>query len=195
MSDGVVVVEAAAKSGALITARLALDQGRDVFAVPGAAGNESCAGSNRLLRDGAIFAETGADVISEYMLRYPALRDCADAGKRIGLSPDDVQQIAAKTDEKPELKVASAVQAPKKAVDNAKESDYIELKALMRTLPPVQCAVLEALSEGPLTVDDVIDRSQIPAPQAMSALTMLEIRRMIRKAGANRYALADNIKT
>ena len=195
LSDGVVVVEAGAKSGALITARLALDQGRDVFAVPGAAGSEACAGSNRLLREGAIFAENGADVAGEYLLRYPALRECAGEGRTIGLSPDDVQQIAAKTDEKAELKVASAVQSPKKAVDNTKDSDYIELKALMRTLPPAQCAILEALSDGPLTVDDVIDRSQIPAPQAMSALTMLEIRRMVRKVGANRYALADNIKT
>ena len=195
MSDGVVVVEAAAKSGALITARLALDQGRDVFAVPGAAGNESCAGSNQLLREGAIFAETGADVIREYEARYPGLADCAGEGKLIGLSPDDLRQTAAKTDEKAELKVASAVQAPKKAVDNPQESDYIELKALLRTLPPAQSAILEALSDGPLTVDDVIDQSQIPAPQAMSALTMLEIRRMVRKAGANRYALAEHIKT
>ncbi len=195
MSDGVIVVEAAARSGALITARLALEQGRDVFAVPGAAGNEACAGSNRLLREGATFAETGADVLEDYYLRYPALRESAGTGTFLGLSPDDLRQNAAKTDEKAELKVAQAVQSPKKAVDNAKESDYIELKALMRTLPPAQCAILEALSEGPLTVDDVIDQSQIPAPQAMSALTMLEIRRMVRKAGAGRYALADNIKT
>lgn len=195
MSDGVVVVEAAARSGALITARLALDQGRDVFAVPGAAGNESCAGSNRLLREGAIFAETGADVIDEYLDRYPALRDCAGEGRLLGLSPDDLRQNSAKTAEKAELKVAQAVQSPKKAVDNAKESDYIELKALMRTLPPNQCAVLEALSDGPKTVDDVIDLAQVPAPQTMSALTMLEIRGMVQKAGANRYALAGNIKT
>ena len=195
MSDGVVVVEAAAKSGALITARLALDQGRDVFAVPGAAGNEACAGSNQLLREGAIFAETGADVIAEYSARYPDLADCAGEGKLIGLSPDDLRGPAAKTDEKAELKVASAVQAPKKAVDNPQESDYIELKAILRTLPPAQSAILEALSDGPLTVDDVIDQAQIPAAQAMSALTMLEIRRMVQKAGANRYALAEHIKT
>jgi predicted Rossmann fold nucleotide-binding protein DprA/Smf involved in DNA uptake len=44
-------------------------------------------------------------------------------------------------------------------------------------------------------VDDVIDLAQVPAPQTMSALTMLEIRGMVQKAGANRYALADNIKT
>ena len=195
LCDGVVVVEAAAKSGALITARLALDQGRDVFAMPGSAGSEACAGSNGLLREGAIFAETGADVAAEYLARYPALRDCAEQGQRLGLSPDDLRQNARIPDEKPELKVASAVSRPKKAVDKGGESDYIELKALMRTLPPNQCAVLEALSDGPKTVDDVIDLAQVPAPQTMSALTMLEIRGMVQKAGANRYALAGNIKT
>lgn len=195
MSDGVVVVEAAAKSGALITARLALDQGRDVFAVPGAAGSEVCAGSNRLLREGALFAETGADVIEEYLLRYPALRASEGEGRMLGLSPDDLLQTAPKFDEKGGLKVASTLQTPKKAVDNGVESDYIELKALMRTLPPAQCAVLEALSDGPQAVDDVIDLAQLPAPQTMSALTMLEIRRLVKKAGTNRYALAEHIRT
>ena len=195
MCDGVVVAEAAAKSGALITARLALDQGRDVFAMPGSAGSEACAGSNRLLRDGAIFAETGADVIEEYLGRYPTLRDVAGQGRKLGLSPDDLRQNAREPDGKPELKVASAVRRPKKAVDNGKESDYIELKALERTLPPVQSAILEALSDGPQTVDDIIDLAQVPAPQTMSALTMLEIRGMVQKAGSNRYALAEHIKT
>ena len=195
MCDGVVVVEAAAKSGALITAQLALDQGRDVFAMPGSAGNEACAGSNRLLREGAGFAETGADVVEEYLARYPGLGDCTGQGLLLGLSPDDLRQNAREPDEKAELKVASAVRRPKKAVDNGKESDYIELKALMRTLPPAQSAVLEALSDGPQTVDDIIDLAQVPAPQTMSALTMLEIRGMVQKAGANRYALADHIKT
>ena len=53
LSDAVVVVEAPEKSGALITARHALDAGRDVWAVPGPVGSPECRGSNRLLADGA----------------------------------------------------------------------------------------------------------------------------------------------
>ncbi|MDP8239007.1 MAG: DNA-processing protein DprA [Candidatus Hatepunaea meridiana] len=64
LSLGVVVVEAGLKSGALITGKLALDQGRELFAVPGAAGLPRSAGVNRLLKDGtAIFVEKGKDIL------------------------------------------------------------------------------------------------------------------------------------
>jgi DNA processing protein len=64
LSLGVVVVEAAARSGSLITARFALEQGRDVFAVPGSPLDPRCTGSNGLLRQGAVLTETADDVIA-----------------------------------------------------------------------------------------------------------------------------------
>jgi DNA processing protein len=60
-----VVVEAAAKSGSLITARFALEQGREVFAVPGSPLDPRCRGCNDLLRNGATLTETAADVITQ----------------------------------------------------------------------------------------------------------------------------------
>jgi len=65
MALGVVVVEAAAKSGSLITARFALEQGREVFAVPGSPLDPRCRGCNDLLRNGATLTETAADVITQ----------------------------------------------------------------------------------------------------------------------------------
>jgi len=65
MSLGVVVVEAAAKSGSLITARFALEQGREVFAVPGSPLDPRCRGCNDLLRNGATLTETAADIITQ----------------------------------------------------------------------------------------------------------------------------------
>lgn len=63
LSKVVVVVEAAKKSGSLITARYALEQGRELCAVPGHAGQESCAGSNNILKEGAFLIECPDDVL------------------------------------------------------------------------------------------------------------------------------------
>ncbi|NHK27370.1 DNA-protecting protein DprA [Parvularcula flava] len=86
LSLGVIVVEAAVKSGTLITARYAAEQGRDVFSVPGSPLDPRCQGTNRLIRDGAMLIENAQDVIDSLqgatnVLREPAgdLFDHADA--------------------------------------------------------------------------------------------------------------------
>jgi DNA processing protein len=71
LAKAVVVVEAAAKSGSLITARTALDQGRDVLAVPGHPFDARAGGCNMLIRDGAVLVRSAADVIEALMREAP----------------------------------------------------------------------------------------------------------------------------
>lgn len=71
LSLGTVVVEAGKKSGALITANHALEQGRDVFVIPGSPTAEQYVGSNALLRDGAKPLLDVSDIFNEYIPRFP----------------------------------------------------------------------------------------------------------------------------
>ncbi len=88
---GVVVVEAALRSGSLITARFALEQGREVFAIPGAPSDPRAAGANRLIKDGAKLT-TGVDDILEEL---DALSPCEPLGQKLGFDeaadmPEDI---------------------------------------------------------------------------------------------------------
>ena len=91
LSFGVVVVEASKNSGSLITARCALEQGREIFAVPGSPLDPRSAGTNQLLRDGANWAENAEDVISA--LRETQLEEPSGGGFRpppIPFTPEHV---------------------------------------------------------------------------------------------------------
>ena len=75
LSQGLLVVEASLKSGALITAKNAHDQGRDVFAIPGKLTEEGAGGPNSLIKEGAYPAHTVADIIKRYEFIYGDLVD------------------------------------------------------------------------------------------------------------------------
>lgn len=86
MTQGTIVIEAAERSGSLITARLANEHGREVFAVPGRVDSPLSAGAHLLIRDGATLVRDVDDVLAEVA---PALRSRAGKGSGSGLGRDD----------------------------------------------------------------------------------------------------------
>ena len=194
LSNGVLVVEAPEKSGSLITARRALDQGRDVFVVPGNIDVPTFQGSNALLREGAIAVSSGWDVVSEYEALYPG-QVCRNAGigpQETELSHGEAERSVAKVAQKREIprkKASSDRKKLKKPIDNGEKPPYSDHCDIWEKLSEAERNLLEPLRGGEKLVDEVIAGSGLPAGKVLSMLTMLQIRGVVEMLPGKRIAL------
>jgi DNA processing protein len=144
LSLGVIVVEASERSGALISARHAMEQGREVFALPGRVDSRTSRGCHRLIRDGAKLVETIDDVLEE-------------------LGPLATPTPVAGDSTTPPIRHPGELQ-----------------------LNDPEKAVLAAIDDEPIAIDSVIAASGLPVQNVLSTLSVLEMRRLIRRLGGNR---------
>jgi DNA processing protein len=163
LSLGVIVVEGSRQSGALITAASALEQGREVYALPGKAGDPLAEGPNGLIKNaGAKLVETTQDVLDE-------LGPVADA--LVGLDLPEAHRRAA----------MEALAAPQP------EAARAPAESRAAGLTPAERKVYERLSSEPAGADEVIEGTGLPPAEVASVLMVLEIRRLIVRLPGQRY--------
>ena len=175
-----VVVEAPLeRSGALITANTALEQGRDVFAVPGPIDASASRGCNRLIADGAGLVSESWDILREYQAMYPH----KILGERVELPHALGYQ-------------ARTEQAEAKAAETPAEAEVLPALDLTgdHGLTDDQMKLLRELAQGEKQVDDLIELTQIPARRVLSALTMLELDGYVAQSGGKRFSIQVELK-
>lgn len=198
LSDGVLVVEAPAKSGALITARHAADQGRDVFVTPGTVDNSQCQGSNALLRDGAISVSNGWELMSEYEDRYPGKIRKARGGEKLTVYPEEMNQFAPDSGAKVAQRVATpgkmaknAEKNTKKIIDKEENPPYSDGNDKKPALTENEQALVRLLADGEQLVDDIIAASSLSPGLVLATLTMLEVKGVVKSLPGRRVALKE----
>lgn len=137
MSKGVLVVEAAVKSGTRITVDYALEQGRDVFAVPGRITDASCCGTNEMIRDGiAKLVNEAKDILVEYGVDVATAKKAAD----IDFSTLSIQ----------EMLIVKLLKASKRTVDELEEMTGMDMGLLNSTLTEMEFSGIIKQSPGRL---------------------------------------------
>ena len=163
LSLGVIVTQAPQKSGALITARHALDQGKDVFALPANVDMQQSMGSNLLLRDGAIPVIDHTDVINYYIgaLGHKIKTDVIFDPNEVSaaMQPDPVEQI----------------------------DDFRRVAA--KALSDDQQIIFKYIGLAPTDINYIIEQSELPITTVMSTLSELEAEGMIVACPGNKYMI------
>lgn len=178
LSLGVLVVEAGVKSGSLITAKFANEQGRDVYSVPASIFDSNFLGTNKLIDDGATVATSPYILIERYAPHY----DSIDLSK--------MKTVRELTETK---KQNSANSQPKeqvtfdKIVDDRREN--VQRQRQVLSLDGDERAVYRALGDEFEHIDTLIQKTALPSSRVTSALTMLEIKDIVQSASGKRYRL------
>ncbi len=179
MSLGTIVVEAGERSGSLITARCALEQGRDVFAVPGDLVSSSFLGTNNLIRNGATPVFSPNDILESYYFRYH--NEIKDKER---FADDEIIKRAQKyltiqETQKPEIKEQPKAVA---VAENVKKDapDYLTDNAKR---------VYDFIGNEPIHIDEIINISGLTTEKTLSAITELEIYGLVTQLSGRRYKI------
>ncbi len=199
LSQGVAVVEADLKSGAMITARYALFHGKNLFAVPGKIGEENSDGVHQLLKDGAKLVTDATDILEEYEFLYPDKLDLRRIPKflpkeRSPLKRQTTAQASQVKDERRPARPIDFSEKVQKSVEHAESAPTPQRKE-----DPVPQSVLNDMSESEKAVFAVLDKAVsydadticrkigCDASAVATALTLLELKQLIQALPGGLY--------
>lgn len=160
LSHGVIVVEAPRRSGSLITMDIALEQGRDVFAVPGNVDDPKSIGSNLAIVEGAKIVTQPFDVLQEYIGLFPYIK---------------LQPKGSVRTKKPEVSEKRRKSKPSGEAGEKAEELPKKMVAIPENISDNEKVVLEALLGGPRHIDEIAQETGLPPGTLSSVLTMLEL--------------------
>lgn len=191
LSLGVLAVECRMRSGTMITVNHAIEQNRDVFAVPGPImGAPMSEGPNRLIRQGARLVTCAADILEEYWGRYPL-----KLSRSAPLTPEAAQarledlqrgsgEIPATLEEVP----MQAEQPGRTPVSDRAAQEVVPADQQRERFTDDELAVLSALGTKLLSADELVELTQLPARRVLSTLTMLQIGQAVEERPGRRFA-------
>ncbi|MGL4729712.1 MAG: DNA-processing protein DprA [Bosea sp. (in: a-proteobacteria)] len=182
LSLGTVVVEAAKGSGSLITARFALEQGREVFAVPGSPLDPRAAGTNALIRDGATLCCEAAHVIEALQPQLDLGREAFPAGRGFVRDPGQTRQHEQLWDELPLVDVAE----PPFAASG--EQEWTSAEEEPASFPQLRSRLLQLVGPTPVMIDDLIREIGDPPRHVQMALMELELDGLVLRHAGQRVS-------
>lgn len=171
LSMGVLVVEAAYRSGTSITARIAKDSGKPVFCVPGSLDNIKSIGTNNLIKEGAILVTEVEDIIS----RYSFLKKI----RKVQSEYINKKDFVSKSDQKNRDK--------KKTSGNSGDLDNADLKIKEEQIDEKYRKIYDLIPKDGININDIVISNNINLSEVMEQITMLEIMGKIKRKAGNKY--------
>ena len=187
LSLGVLAVECKLHSGTMSTVRHAMDQDRDIFAIPGAINAPMSEGTNWLIQQGAKLVTRGEDILEEYRDRFPGR-----LGRREPLSPQAEQQRLEDMEREETalpVKQETPVQEERPALERVSKAEQAG------RFTDDQLAILRALGEESRSAEELVEQTGIPARRILSALTMLQVERAVEEGAGRRFSTLLRLET
>lgn len=187
---GVVAVECEERSGTMTTMNCALDQDRDLFAVPGPANAPMSQGPNLLIQQGAKLVTGGNDILCEYRDRFPTKLSVYPRQDEEGVQAQRLDSVD-RRQERAETPAPAEGPSQKEEPDGRETVGAEEAK---ERFTDDELAVLHALGDKSRCADELVELTQIPVRRVTTALTMLQVCAAVEEGPGRRFISRVRLK-